>query len=149
MDALICLSRSAAFVMAGVCLKSANIHDTEWGAASHTNTSGHMHLKRSTRQIKQSQAVHLEAGLSSGHRSVFEVKWLGVVCPSPRSQALCILALAGNQTGYCVTASMAYTVRLDQNKAKELARTGASLLLLNVPEGTRIGIDHQVGLECN
>eukprot|EP00891_Asterochloris_glomerata_P008767 jgi/Astpho2/8767/e_gw1.00128.29.1_t len=38
---------------------------------------------------------------------------------------------------------MAYTVRLDQNKAKELARTGASLLLLNVPEGTRIGIDHQ------
>ena len=39
---------------------------------------------------------------------------------------------------------MAYTVRLDQNKAKELARTGASLLLLNVPEGTRIGIDHQV-----
>ena len=43
---------------------------------------------------------------------------------------------------------MAYTVRLDQNKAKELARTGASLLLLNVPEGARIGIDHQVGLDA-
>ena len=44
---------------------------------------------------------------------------------------------------------MAYTVHLDQDKAKELARTGASLLMLNVPEGTRIGIDHQVGLGAN
>ena len=47
-----------------------------------------------------------------------------------------------------MSADMAYMVHLDQDKAKELARTGASLLLLNVPEGTRIGIDHQVGFDA-
>ena len=37
-----------------------------------------------------------------------------------------------------------YTVHLDPDTAKELARKGATLLILDVPEATAIGLDHQV-----
>ena len=37
-----------------------------------------------------------------------------------------------------------YTVNLDQERAKQLVRQGGTLLLLNVPEGTVVGLDQQV-----
>ena len=37
-----------------------------------------------------------------------------------------------------------YTVHIDPDKARELAESGAILLLLDVPHGTVIGIDQQV-----
>lgn len=36
-----------------------------------------------------------------------------------------------------------YSVHLDPDVAHELASKGAALLLLDVPPGTHIGIDHQ------
>jgi len=36
-------------------------------------------------------------------------------------------------------------LQLDPDKARELAESGASILLLDVPAGTRVGLDHQVG----
>lgn len=39
--------------------------------------------------------------------------------------------------------SAPYTVRLDQEAARELAQRGATLLLLGVPEGAAVGIDQQ------
>jgi hypothetical protein len=38
-----------------------------------------------------------------------------------------------------------YTVALDPDQARRLATTGAALLLLDVPAGTLLGIDQQVG----
>ncbi len=40
-----------------------------------------------------------------------------------------------------------YVVRLDPDTARELAASGATLLFLDVPAGTHIGIDHQVRME--
>jgi hypothetical protein len=40
-----------------------------------------------------------------------------------------------------------YQLRLDPDTARELASQGAALLCLDVPAGTHIGIDHQVGEE--
>ena len=37
-----------------------------------------------------------------------------------------------------------YTVHIDPDKARELAESGAILLLLDVPHGTVVGIDQQV-----
>ena len=37
-----------------------------------------------------------------------------------------------------------YTVHIDPDKARELAESGAVLLLLDVPHGTVVGIDQQV-----
>lgn len=37
-----------------------------------------------------------------------------------------------------------YTVSLDPERARQLAATGASLLLLDVPQGTLLGVDQQV-----
>jgi hypothetical protein len=37
-----------------------------------------------------------------------------------------------------------YTLKVDNNTARELATKGASLVLLDVPEATVIGIDQQV-----
>lgn len=37
-----------------------------------------------------------------------------------------------------------YSVNLIPDQAKELAEIGGSLLLLDVPEGTVVGIDQQV-----
>lgn len=42
-----------------------------------------------------------------------------------------------------------YTVELDQDRAKTLARDGGALLLLGVPEGTVVGIDHQVRMSAH
>lgn len=39
-----------------------------------------------------------------------------------------------------------YRVALDPEHARQLASTGASLLLLGVPQGTLLGIDQQVGV---
>ena len=39
-----------------------------------------------------------------------------------------------------------YKVHLDPEKARELAQSGAIILLLDVPNGTIIGIDQQVGV---
>ena len=39
-----------------------------------------------------------------------------------------------------------YSVQIDQDLAKRLTRDGATLLLLDVPAGTVIGIDQQVNL---
>ena len=36
-------------------------------------------------------------------------------------------------------------MQISPDKARELAQRGASILLLDVPEGTRVGLDHQVG----
>lgn len=40
----------------------------------------------------------------------------------------------------------AYTVRMDQESARELAEKGGSLLLLDVPQGTALGVDQQTFL---
>lgn len=37
-----------------------------------------------------------------------------------------------------------YTVRLDADSARELARRGGAILLLDVPEGAAVGVDQQV-----
>lgn len=37
-----------------------------------------------------------------------------------------------------------YSVRLDANSAKELFERGATILMLDVPEGTAVGFDHKV-----
>jgi hypothetical protein len=39
-----------------------------------------------------------------------------------------------------------YTLKVDNNTARELATKGATLVLLDVPEGTVIGMDQQVRL---
>jgi hypothetical protein len=39
-----------------------------------------------------------------------------------------------------------YSVNVDQDLAKRLTRDGATLLMLDVPTGTVIGIDQQVFL---
>ena len=39
-----------------------------------------------------------------------------------------------------------YKVQLNSEKARELAQSGAIILLLDVPNGTVIGIDQQVGV---
>lgn len=41
-------------------------------------------------------------------------------------------------------ASQPYTVPLDAGAARAAAATGAALLLLDVPAGTVVGVDHQV-----
>ena len=41
-----------------------------------------------------------------------------------------------------------YTFRIDPDKARELAESGAVLLLLDVPHGTVVGIDQQVKTLC-
>jgi hypothetical protein len=41
-------------------------------------------------------------------------------------------------------AAAPYTVSLDPDQARQLATAGAALLLLDVPEGTLLGIDQQV-----
>ena len=38
-----------------------------------------------------------------------------------------------------------YTVRLDAESARELAQRGGTILLLDVPESTAVGVDQQVG----
>ena len=38
-------------------------------------------------------------------------------------------------------------MQLDPDKARELAECGASILLLDVPAGTRVGLDHQVCID--
>ena len=38
-----------------------------------------------------------------------------------------------------------YTVRLDADSARELAQRGGTILLLDVPENTAVGVDQQVG----
>ena len=38
-----------------------------------------------------------------------------------------------------------YQVHMDPERATELAQSGAIILLLDVPNGTVIGIDQQVG----
>lgn len=35
-------------------------------------------------------------------------------------------------------------MQIDPDKARELAQRGATVLLLDVPAGTRVGLDHQV-----
>ena len=40
-----------------------------------------------------------------------------------------------------------YQVRLDANTARELATKGSTIVLLDVPEGTVIGMDQQVSLK--
>lgn len=40
----------------------------------------------------------------------------------------------------------AYAVELDQQAARHYADTGATILLLDVPEATHIAFDHQVGI---
>lgn len=47
-----------------------------------------------------------------------------------------------NQTGMANAAP--YSVNISPDQAKELAEIGGSLLLLDVPEGTVVGIDQQV-----
>ena len=42
------------------------------------------------------------------------------------------------------TFEVPYEVRLDPDSARRLATEGCTLLLLDVPPGTLIGIDHQV-----
>jgi hypothetical protein len=42
--------------------------------------------------------------------------------------------------------SAPYTVRLDAESARELAQRGGTILLLDVPENTAIGVDHQVNV---
>ena len=37
-----------------------------------------------------------------------------------------------------------YKVEMDQNVAKEMLQTGGFLLLLDVPQGTVVGLDQQV-----
>lgn len=39
----------------------------------------------------------------------------------------------------------AYSVQLDPDSARKLATQGATILLLDVPEATPIGLDQQVG----
>jgi hypothetical protein len=39
-------------------------------------------------------------------------------------------------------------MQISPDKARELAQRGASILLLDLPEGTRVGLDHQVGVSC-
>jgi hypothetical protein len=39
-----------------------------------------------------------------------------------------------------------YSVQLDPESARRLATNGATILLLDVPEATPIGLDQQVGL---
>lgn len=39
-----------------------------------------------------------------------------------------------------------YQVKLDPEHARELASRGATLVLLDVPEGTAVGVDHHVRL---
>jgi hypothetical protein len=41
-------------------------------------------------------------------------------------------------------AHAAYTVKMDQEAARELVEKGGSLLLLDVPQGTALGVDQQV-----
>ena len=41
-----------------------------------------------------------------------------------------------------------YTVRLDAETAREMAVKGATILLLDIPEGTVVGIDQQVRIQC-
>lgn len=45
---------------------------------------------------------------------------------------------------FAATMSEPYTVRLDANTARELATKGSTIVLLDVPEGTVIGMDQQV-----
>ena len=40
-----------------------------------------------------------------------------------------------------------YTVDLDPDQARELAQSGAALLMLDVPPGTVVGIDQQVAMQ--
>lgn len=42
-----------------------------------------------------------------------------------------------------MTSSAPYTVRLDAESARELAQRGGTVLLLDVPEGSAIGVDQQ------
>lgn len=43
-----------------------------------------------------------------------------------------------------------YTVDLDPDTARNLAQQGATVLLLDVPEGTVVGVDQQVrAFDCS